>query len=98
MRTLIAARPMPIDGALYGWAWFEAYDASTAGGPPEDRELSPAFARCFAGPDGRAVLEHLRRTVLERRLAPSASDAELRHLEGQRCAVAHIVAMVERGA
>jgi hypothetical protein len=43
------------------------------------------------------VLEHLRRTVLERRLAPSASDAELRHLEGQRCAVAHIVAMVERG-
>jgi hypothetical protein len=43
------------------------------------------------------VLEHLRRTVLERRLAPNASDAELRHLEGQRYAVAHIVAMVERG-
>jgi hypothetical protein len=43
------------------------------------------------------VLEHLRRTVLERRLPPTASDAELRHLEGQRYAVAHIIAMVERG-
>jgi hypothetical protein len=43
------------------------------------------------------VLGHLKRTVLERRLPPSASDAELRHLEGQRCVVAQIVAMVERG-
>jgi hypothetical protein len=44
------------------------------------------------------VLEHLRRVVLDRRLAPHASDAELRHLEGQRYAVAYIVAMVERGS
>jgi hypothetical protein len=63
----------------------------------EEPALCGAFARCFAGADGLAVLEHLRRTVLERRLAPNASDAELRHLEGQRYAVAHIVAMVERG-
>jgi hypothetical protein len=44
------------------------------------------------------VLEHLRRVILERRLAPHASDAELRHLEGQRYAVAYIAALVERGS
>jgi hypothetical protein len=43
------------------------------------------------------VLDHLKRVILERRLPPNASDAELRHLEGQRHAVAYILAMVERG-
>jgi hypothetical protein len=87
---------MPSEDAAQGWAWF-ADDATAGEAFPEELALCRTFARCFAGPDGRAVLEHLRRTVLERRLAPHASDAELRHLEGQRCAVAHIVAMVERG-
>ena len=87
---------MPAEDASQGWAWFShsaAADDPLAG----ESALCRAFARCLAGPDGQAVLKHLRRTVLERRLAPNASDAELRHLEGQRCAVAHIVAMVERG-
>jgi hypothetical protein len=88
---------MPADAAPQGWAWF-GHDATPADGNPHELELCRAFARCFTGPDGRLVLEHLKRTVLERRLPPSASDAELRHLEGQRYAVAHIVAMIERGA
>jgi hypothetical protein len=87
---------MPADGAPHGWAWF-AHDAAPVEDNPDELELCRAFARCFAGVDGRVVLEHLRRTVLERRLPPTASDAELRHLEGQRYAVAHIGAMVERG-
>jgi hypothetical protein len=87
---------MPADADARGWAWF-AHDATPAERSPEEAELCRAFGRCFAGADGRVVLEHLRRTVLERRLPPHASDAELRHLEGQRYAVAHIVAMVERG-
>jgi hypothetical protein len=87
---------MPANAAPHGWAWF-AQDATPVDGNPHELELCRAFARCFAGADGRLVLEHLRRTVLERRLPPDASDAELRHLEGQRYAVAHIVAMVERG-
>ena len=87
---------MPADGAPHGWAWF-AHDATPVQANPEELELCRAFAHCFAGVNGRVVLEHLRRTVLERRLPPTASDAELRHLEGQRYAVAHIVAMVERG-
>lgn len=87
---------MPADSAAQGWAWF-AHDAAPREPSPQERELCCAFARCFANGDGRIVLEHLRRSVLERRLPPSASDAELRHLEGQRYAVAHILAMVERG-
>ena len=78
-----------------GWSWFDA------GARPTDDtlelDLCRAFARCFAGQDGQRVMAHLARTILERRLPPSASDAELRHLEGQRCAIANIVAMIERG-
>jgi hypothetical protein len=77
-----------------GWSWFEAASASV---DSSDSELCRAFARCFAGPDGHAVIAHLTRSVLDRRLPPSASDAELRHLEGQRYAVAGVLAMVERG-
>jgi hypothetical protein len=84
---------MPAEGAPSGWAWF----ATPVDGNPQELELCRAFAHCFAGADGRIVLDHLRRTVLERRLPPNASDAELRHLEGQRYAVAHIVGMAERG-
>ena len=79
---------MPVDGTSHGWAWF-AHDAAPVEPDPEELALCRAFARCFAGADGRVVLE--------RRLPPSGSDAELRHLEGQRCVVAQIVAMVERG-
>jgi hypothetical protein len=78
-----------------GWSWFEAGPAPTDNTP--DLELCRAYARCFAGHDGEQVMAHLARTILERRLPPRASDAELRHLEGQRCAIAGVVAMVERG-
>jgi hypothetical protein len=78
---------------LDGWAWFEAdgNDARHA----VDRDLALSFARCFKGVDGVAVINHLRRTILDRRLGPTASDAELRFLEGQRSVVAHILSMSE---
>jgi hypothetical protein len=78
-----------------GWSWF---DAGTR--PPDetwDLDVCRAFARCFADQDGQRVMAHLTRTILDRRLPPSASGAELRHLEGQRCAIAGVVAMIERG-
>lgn len=78
-----------------GWSWFEA--TSTPRGDPGEAELYRACARCFAGPDGQAVITYLTRSVLERRLPPNATDAELRHLEGQRYAIAGLLAMVERG-
>jgi hypothetical protein len=78
-----------------GWSWFDA--GSTPADHAPDPELCRAFARCFAGEDGQAVRAHLARTILDRRLPPGASDSELRHLEGQRCAIAGVLAMVERG-
>jgi hypothetical protein len=78
-----------------GWSWFEAA-AGTAGDVAES-ELCRTYARCFAGPDGRDVIAHLTRSILDRRLSPNASDAELRHLEGQRFAIAGMLAMIGRG-
>lgn len=75
-----------------GWAWFEHADP-----PPADRALAQAFARCFRGGDGDKVLAYLRALTLERALGPGADDSLLRHLEGQRQLVAHILQLVARG-
>lgn len=78
-----------------GWGWFD--DRTAASLDHDSTELCRTFARCFAGNDGQRVIEHLTNAILNRRLGPQASDSELRQLEGQRCTVAYIVAMVERG-
>ena len=86
------------DAQPLGWGWFEAAVRPDAEEDAErEAELCRCFARCFAGAEGLAVLDHLRRLILDRRCPPGASDAELRHLEGQRFAVAYIRQMVERG-
>jgi hypothetical protein len=86
---------MSSDREPSGWAWFEERDDAQV--DAEITTLYQAFARCFAGPDGQQVKDHLKRLILDRRLGPSASDAELRHLEGQRSAVAYVLGMIERG-
>ncbi len=78
-----------------GWDWFEA--GPVEGAMDEGDELARSFVRCFKGSDGAIVLHHLRQSILERRLGPDATDAELRFLEGQRSVAAHIVSMVNRG-
>jgi hypothetical protein len=83
------------DRSSEGWAWFEDRED-----PPSDAgeaTLCRAFARCFAGLDGQQVLEHLRRLILDRRLGPGATSAELWYLEGQRGAIAYVLGMIERG-
>jgi hypothetical protein len=84
-----------------GWDWFD--DVALAGRVQNDEgdkaaNLAIAFARCFASPDGQVVLRHLRAVTLDRSLGPGASDALLRHLEGQRQLVAHILSLTARGA
>lgn len=74
-----------------GWNWFDAEAPSAQ----ERRQLNEAFSACFGTSHGERVLEHLCRLFLDRRVAPSASDAELRHVEGQRSAIAYIVRMLE---
>jgi hypothetical protein len=86
---------MAIDRELDGWTWFEAAMATTE--DPAEQELCRAFARCFSSVDGHLVMDNLERLILNRRLSPDASNAELRHLEGQRFAVAYIATMASRG-
>ena len=78
-----------------GWDWFENGPGQKTA--MESDDLARSFARCFKGSDGATVLLHLRQTVLDRRLGPRASDAELRFLEGQRSIAAHIFSMIDRG-
>jgi hypothetical protein len=84
---------VPAPEPLEGWAWLEA--PADSGAPAAD--LCRAATACFATPDGRLLVRHLRRVFLDRRLPATASDAELRHLEGQRSAVAHLLQLAERG-
>ncbi|MDX9862189.1 MAG: hypothetical protein RBS99_14870 [Rhodospirillales bacterium] len=77
-----------------GWAWFEA---APGGGEAADLDLAAAFARCFRGEDGGRVIGHLRAITLGRAFGPAASDAQLRHAEGQRQLVAYVNALIERG-
>lgn len=65
--------------------------------PPEPDAAARAFARCFAGPDGRLALAHLSRITFERVLGPEASEAALRDLEGQRRLAGILVALIRRG-
>lgn len=70
-----------------GWSWFTAEPPTAL----TDDDLAKAVQACFAGRNGDIVIEHLRTTFLDRRVAPTASDAELRHVEGQRAAIASLL-------
>lgn len=70
-----------------GWSWFAAEPPNAT---PDD-DLTKAMQTCFAGRHGDVVIQHLRTTFLDRRVAPSTSDAELRHVEGQRAAIAYLL-------
>lgn len=67
-----------------------------------DRDNDPAAlaisaARCFSGPDGARLIAYLRAITTGRALGPAVSDAQLRHLEGQRYLVQHLAQLIERG-
>lgn len=66
--------------------------------PSDPDRLARDVARCFASATGLRVLDHLRQITFERRLAPDCGEAELRHLEGQRFLLAHLLALQARGA
>jgi hypothetical protein len=81
-----------------GWDWFETGTNLAADGPPDTGpDLALAAARCFRGADGEKVLGYLRALTLDRALGPNASDALLRHIEGQRQLVAHLALLIQRG-
>ena len=62
-----------------------------------NKDIEKSYARAFMSAEGTRVLEHLRSITIERFLGPDASDAALRHLEGQRALVHQIELLIERG-
>lgn len=78
-----------------GWAWLE--NPAGPHGDPAVELLARQAARLFATPDGEAVLGHLKSMTIDRCLAPEAGDNALRHLEGQRHLVLHLLALAARG-
>ena len=86
-----------------GWPWLAAPAGEHAGehagerGGEEMSVLARRAARLFATPDGEAVLGHLKEMTLDRCLSPEAGDGTLRHLEGQRHLVVHLLGLIRRG-
>ncbi|CAK0777972.1 hypothetical protein CCP2SC5_70052 [Azospirillaceae bacterium] len=83
-----------------GWEWLQQPAPSGNGGGNNggsDNDLVLCFARCFSNADGARVLSWLRSMTLDRSLGPNASDASLRHLEGQRFLVHSLLALISRG-
>lgn len=58
----------------------------------DDEVISRNINSVFKTPNGSAVLKYLRSITIESVQGPNASDAELRHLEGQR----YLVGLIER--
>ena len=58
----------------------------------DDEIISKNIDSLFKTPTGKAVLKYLRSITIESVQGPNASDAELRHLEGQR----YLVGVIER--
>lgn len=79
-----------------GWDGLDP-GAGGAGPPAEPDDAAQVFARVFRGDDGRRALGVLRALTLDRALGPDAPPEALRHLEGQRALVLHLLALVERG-
>ncbi|EME70392.1 hypothetical protein H261_08718 [Paramagnetospirillum caucaseum] len=78
-----------------GWTWLDA--PAAIHGDEALLLLARQTARLFATPDGEAVLQHLKSMTLDRCLGPESGDNALRHLEGQRHLVLHLLALAARG-
>lgn len=57
-----------------------------------DEKISKDIRSLFRTPNGQEVMKYLRSITIEAVTGPAASDAELRHLEGQR----YLVGLLER--
>lgn len=63
-----------------------------ARGDEDDKRVSLDIAALFASPTGGSVLKYLRSITIEAVNGPNVTDAELRHMEGQR----YLVGLLER--
>ena len=63
----------------------------------EMREVERIFARLFSSEEGQKALGYLQLTTYHRVLGKSASDSDLRYMEGQRGLVAKIERLIHAG-
>ena len=75
------------------WDVFETGPSETA----EQDDIARAYERCLSGKDGAIVIQHLRETIIDRRMGPDATNNEIWFLEGERTLAARILSMVNRG-
>lgn len=90
--------PMPLaEAGLPSWRDME--EPRQLEHDDDPRRLEIAYGQTFpkGDPASQAVIDDLTRRTTARCLGPTSSDAELRHLEGQRALVQHILIMVQRG-
>ena len=57
-----------------------------------DEQISQNFSELFESPTGKEVQRYLRSITIEMVSVPNITDAELRHIEGQR----YLVGVMER--
>lgn len=57
----------------------------------QNEEINRIVARALEDEAGQELLTYLRNVTLNRPLSPNATDAELRHMEGQRWLVAMLI-------
>jgi hypothetical protein len=77
------------------WGEFRLYHAE-----PKQAEIDDWIklnARLFSSADGQRWLARVRQDKFGRSLAPTISEAELRHLEGQRQMIRDIDTLVAKG-
>lgn len=63
----------------------------------EKRDIEKLFARCFSQEDGKKVLAYLHYITFCRAASASMSEAELRHMEGQRTLLSTILRLIDLG-
>jgi hypothetical protein len=62
-----------------------------------ERDLNKIAAQIFATPGGEQLLAWLKRITVNNVQGPAVSDAELRHIEGQRYVVALLQQRIQHG-
>jgi hypothetical protein len=63
----------------------------------EQKEMERIFTRLFSSEDGKKVLSWLQMMTFHRAVGATASDDQLRYMEGQRALIATILRMIDRG-
>ena len=63
----------------------------------DQKNIEQLFARLFSTEDGKNVLAYLQNLTFHRAANPSLSEADLRHMEGQRSLLGVILKLIERG-